>query len=167
MPWCTNLSRWDRDARLFKFDNPFKDLMTKLFLNKLLNENMYTSSLTFFRGIKPSFKQCIKLVNLSSKCWMIVANCSITKYPAHAMRLSFSLLQDPNVDLTDNNLSLAGNGLNVGVSPIRCHRVTIFHLYQFLFTTCTNLMLNGCNFLRLLSPAFGRKFQWPPSAIRR
>ena len=137
--------------------------MTKLFLNKLLNENMYTSSLTFFQGIKPSFKQCIKLVNLSSKCWMIVANCSITKYPAHAMRLSFSLLQDPNVDLTDNNLSLAGNGLNVGVSPIRCHRVTIFHLYQFLFTTCTNLMLNACNFLRLLNPAFGRKFQWPPS----
>ena len=79
---------------------------------------------------------------------MIVANCSITKYPAHAA------LEDPNVDLTDNNLSLAGNGLNVGVSAIRCHRVAIFHLYQFLFTICTDLKLNGCNLLRLLNLAF-------------
>ena len=78
---------------------------------------------------------------------MIVANCSITKYPAHAA------LEDPNVDLTDNNLSLAGNGLNVGVSAIRCHRVAIFHLYQFLFTICTDLKQNGCNLLRLLNPA--------------
>ena len=79
---------------------------------------------------------------------MIVANCSITKYPAHAA------LEDPNVDLTDNNLSLAGNGLNVGVSAIRCHRVAIFHLYQFLFTICTDLKLNGCNLPRLMNPAF-------------
>ena len=53
MQKCKDASQSIRDARLFKFDNPFKDLMTKQFLN-LLKENMYTSSLTFFQGIKPS-----------------------------------------------------------------------------------------------------------------
>ena len=143
--------------------------MTEQFSNKLLNENMYTSSLTFFRGIKASFKQCIKLVNLSSKCEWLLPAVALQNTTTARLLLSFSLLEDPNVDLTDNKLSLARNGLNVGVSAIRHCCVPIIHVYQCLFTVYTNLMLKVCNFL-IFSDFWTpqndyRKFQWPSSSV--
>ena len=98
---------------------------------------MYTSSLTFFQGIKASFKQCIQLVNLSSKCEWLLPAVALQNTTTARLLLSFSSLEDPNVDLTDNKLSLARNGLNVaGFSISSILRAVRYNIYQKFLLFC-------------------------------